>query len=102
MVDIQKVKNRLGTLYISLIILIAFLALTSGGIKIIEIIDILLLIVMFILLQKKLVNLKTLCIMSIVFGLVVVFTCKGISILLAAWLVIYASISLVKTKNINE
>lgn len=102
MVDIQKVKNRLGTLYISLIILIAFLALISGGIKIIEIIDILLLIVMFILLQKKLVNLKTLCIMSIVFGLVVVFTCKGISILLAAWLVIYASISLVKTKNINE
>lgn len=40
--------------------------------------------------------------MSIVFGLIIVFTCKGISIILAVWLVIYASISLVKIKNINE
>ncbi len=102
MVDIQKIKNRLGTIYISLIILIVFLALTSVGIKILDIIDILLLIDMLVLLQKKLVKLKTLCIMSIVFGLIIVFTCKGISIILAVWLVIYASISLVKIKNINE
>ena len=53
MVDIQKIKNRLGTIYISLIILIVFLALTSVGIKILDIIDILLLIDMFVLLQKS-------------------------------------------------
>lgn len=97
----QKIKNRLGTIYICLAILIAFLALTSGEIRIIEIINIALVVILYILLQTKALKLMPLCIASIVVGLITLLTCKGISIIMAIWLIIYSIIVLTKIKKID-
>ncbi len=97
----QKIKNRLGTIYICLAILIAFLALTSGEIRIIEIINIALVVILYILLQTKALKLMPLCIASIVVGLITLLTCKGISIIMAIWLIIYSIIALTKIKKIG-
>ena len=99
--ETQKIKNRLGTIYICLAVLIAFLALTSGGIGIIEIINIALVVILFILLQTQTLKLMPLCIASIVVGLIILLTCKGISIIMAIWLIIYSIIALTKIKKIG-
>lgn len=99
--ETQKIKNRLGTIYICLVVLIAFLALTSGAIRIIEIIDIALVVILFILLQTRDLKLMPLCIASIVVGLIALLTCKGISIIMAIWLIIYSIIALTKIKKIG-
>lgn len=78
-----KLKNRLGTIYICLVTLIAFLALTSGAIRIIEIIDIALVVILFMLLQTKALKLMPLCIASIVVSLITLLICKSISIIMA-------------------
>ena len=95
----QKIKNRLGTIYISLIILLAILGFFFNGITVMDIVDILLVLALFILLQTKLINLKTLCILSIIIGAIVLATCKGISVIMSIWLIIYSIISLTKIKN---
>lgn len=96
-----KLKNRLGTIYICLVTLIAFLALTSGAIRIIEIIDIALVVILFMLLQTKALKLMPLCIASIVVSLITLLTCKSISIIMAIWLIIYSIIVLTKIKKIG-
>ena len=95
----QKIKNRLGTIYISLIILLAFLGFFVNGITVMDIADILLVLALFILLQTKLIKLKTLCILSILVGAIVLVSCKGITVIMSIWLIIYSIISLTKIKN---
>lgn len=99
--EAQKIKNRLGTIYICLAVLIAFLALTSGAIRLIEIINIALVVILFISLQTKALKLMPLCIASIVVGLITLLTCRGISIIMAIWLIIYSIIALTKIKKIG-
>jgi hypothetical protein len=99
MEDYQKIKNRLGTIYLSLIILIAVLAFLNNWITITDIIDILLVLTLFILLQKNIIKLKLLCILSIIIGIIVLLTCRGLSIFMSLWLIIYSIISLTKIKK---
>ncbi len=99
--ETQKIKNRLGTIYICLAVLIAFLALTSSGIGIIEFINIALVVILFILLQTQTLKLMPLCIASIVVGLIIFLTCKGLTIIMAIWLIIYSIIVLTKIKKIG-
>ena len=99
--ETQKIKNRLGTIYICLADLIAFLALTSSGIGIIEFINIALVVILFILLQTQTLKLMPLCIASIVVGLIIFLTCKGLTIIMAIWLIIYSIIVLTKIKKIG-
>lgn len=90
----QKIKNKLGTIYISLISLLAILGVFFNGIVVMDIVDILLVLALFILLQKEILNLKTLCILSILVGGIVLVSSKGVTVIMSIWLIIYSIISL--------
>ena len=90
----QKIKNKLGTIYISLISLLAILGVFFNGIVVMDIVDILLVLALFILLQKEILNLKTLCILSILVGGIVLVISKGVTVIMSIWLIIYSIISL--------
>lgn len=95
----QKIKNRLGSIYISLISLLAILGFFFNGLVVMDIVDILLVLALFILLQKEILNLKNLCILSIFVGAIVLVSCKGITVIMSIWLIIYSIISLITIKN---
>ena len=99
MEKIQKIKNRLGSIYISILAFMGLKIIVKG----LAITDIVLLVVyigLFILLQAKLLNIKIQCILSVVAGiLLAIFYSEEIMILLSIWLIIYSIISLNKIKN---
>lgn len=102
----QKIKNRLGSIYISLMLFIGIGGVLFLGITIVDIVVFLLSLTLFILLQKKLVKLNTLCILSIIVGaigvlcyIVVLHSLDSLYSILLIWLVIYSIISLVKIKD---
>ncbi len=100
MEQIQKIKNRLGSIYIAILAFTALKIIVQG----LEITDIVLLVAyigLFISLQTKLLNIKIQCILSIVAGilLIVIYYPEEIMILLSAWLIVYSIISLSKLKK---
>ena len=99
MEKIQNIKNRLGSIYISILAFMGLKIIVKG----LAITDIVLLVVyigLFILLQAKLLNIKIQCILSVVAGiLLAIFCSEEIMILLSIWLIIYSIISLNKIKN---
>ena len=95
----QKIINRLGTIYISLIAFIVILEILLNGLSIFDIINLLLVLLLFILLQTKLINLNIQCILSTIIGIVIFVTGEAITILMALWLAIYSTISFFKLKK---
>lgn len=100
MEQLQKIKNRLGSIYISILAFIIFKIFVQG----LAIFDVILLVTyigMFISLQKKLLKLNIQCILSIIAGILLACTYlqEEIMIILAAWLIIYSIISLKRIKN---
>ena len=97
---IQKIKNRLGSIYIA-IFAFTLLKIVARGLAIIDIVLLVLYVGSFIALQKKVLSIKNQCILSIVDGgiLLAVYYKEEIMLILSAWLIIYSIISLIKIKN---
>ena len=105
MEQLQKIKNRLGSIYIS-ILAFTILKILMNGLAIYDIIMIITYTGLFVALQKKLVNLNIQCILSIIAGLLLTILYLGkngdLMIILAIWLIIYSMLSLKKIKNSTD